>query len=745
MATPVAVTGKLLNPSDAGQKGAVTATLSQVAYVNGGEVVSLTVSGIVLTDGTWSFDPATDNGLYSNSDLTPANTYYTFAESGGWNRAPAFAVVPAGAGPFVLKDILVEVPPLVSPGSILPTPGADKTALFSNGTTAAFRDITNADVGTLAADLAEIEADIAGFEGSNVLSVAGRDGAVVLAVGDVSGAAPTARQIASGAGLTGGGDLTADRTLSIPTGGVTSAMILDGTIVDADINAAAGIAASKLGTIPWGQISGPPAYALDNAVVHLAGTETITGAKTLSAPLSLAANLSVQPSGLSGVGAAILLKQTLNGSISGDAAFAVVDSSMSDPYKVETYITDNGAYYSGRWMILSQKRYNDGTIQGVGYSGTGTAIESGSLDISGDGNFTALKLEQGLVRGGANAFALATYDADDPDAGVPASSYSWGTGKKKFALGPKGQMLWGTSLARDPVANADAGLSRSANRTLLAEGYGGDFALRLKASANPSLSFSRNGSDNLTLTLGTIADHYGYLSVDGSEVMRAYYLGGVPRVAIGGADNASGILSVIAGSANLVSANLVTLVVRGAVGQYVNLVEAQDSGGAVLASIDPTGKGTFNGGLNVAGGTVTLPAASVAAAALAAIPTSGITGLDTALGLKASVSDSRFTQVAANLQTASYTLVLADAGLAVEMNIAGANTLTVPTNASVAFPVGTILEVFQYGAGQCTLTPGSGVTFRSDGAKAKTAAQYASVSLRKRGTDEWVLSGDLSA
>lgn len=98
----------------------------------------------------------------------------------------------------------------------------------------------------------------------------------------------------------------------------------------------------------------------------------------------------------------------------------------------------------------------------------------------------------------------------------------------------------------------------------------------------------------------------------------------------------------------------------------------------------------------------------------------------------------------ANTQTGSYTLVLGDAGKVIEMNVAGANTLTVPPDASVAFPVGSVIEVFQLGAGQTTITAGSGVTFRSDGGKTKTTAQYASVSIRKRAADEWVLAGDLT-
>jgi hypothetical protein len=94
-------------------------------------------------------------------------------------------------------------------------------------------------------------------------------------------------------------------------------------------------------------------------------------------------------------------------------------------------------------------------------------------------------------------------------------------------------------------------------------------------------------------------------------------------------------------------------------------------------------------------------------------------------------------------KTANYVLVLADAGAAIEMNLAGANTLTVPPNSSVAFDIGTVVEVMQYGAGTTTLTPGSGVTIRT-ASTLTTRAQYSTVSLRKTATDEWVAAGDLT-
>lgn len=97
-----------------------------------------------------------------------------------------------------------------------------------------------------------------------------------------------------------------------------------------------------------------------------------------------------------------------------------------------------------------------------------------------------------------------------------------------------------------------------------------------------------------------------------------------------------------------------------------------------------------------------------------------------------------------NTQTDNYTLVLTDVGAVIEMNKASSVTLTVPTNASVAFATGTCIEVFQLGAGQVTIAPAGGVTISSPGGKLKLAAQYSSAVLRKRATDTWVLAGDIT-
>ncbi len=98
-----------------------------------------------------------------------------------------------------------------------------------------------------------------------------------------------------------------------------------------------------------------------------------------------------------------------------------------------------------------------------------------------------------------------------------------------------------------------------------------------------------------------------------------------------------------------------------------------------------------------------------------------------------------------NTQTgATYTFVLADIRKIVEGNRATAQTFTVPPNSTTAFPIGTIIDVSQIGAGTVTVAQGSGVTIRTAETLA-LAKQYAVATLYKRATDEWVLFGYLGA
>jgi hypothetical protein len=105
--------------------------------------------------------------------------------------------------------------------------------------------------------------------------------------------------------------------------------------------------------------------------------------------------------------------------------------------------------------------------------------------------------------------------------------------------------------------------------------------------------------------------------------------------------------------------------------------------------------------------------------------------------------------LAFDAETASYTAVLANNGQVVTMDNGSANTFSIPTNASVAFPIGTQINVLQIGAGQTTIqavTSGT-TTIQSTGATAaapKLRVRYSAATCLKAGTDLWYVFGDIA-
>ncbi len=107
--------------------------------------------------------------------------------------------------------------------------------------------------------------------------------------------------------------------------------------------------------------------------------------------------------------------------------------------------------------------------------------------------------------------------------------------------------------------------------------------------------------------------------------------------------------------------------------------------------------------------------------------------------------------LAFNAQTGTtYTFVLADAdNKLVTASNAAAQTYSIPTNATTAFPIGTQINLIQIGAGQVTIQAAASgtTTVVSTGATAaapKCRAQYSAVTLVKRDTDSWYVVGDIA-
>ena len=98
-----------------------------------------------------------------------------------------------------------------------------------------------------------------------------------------------------------------------------------------------------------------------------------------------------------------------------------------------------------------------------------------------------------------------------------------------------------------------------------------------------------------------------------------------------------------------------------------------------------------------------------------------------------------------NAQTGTtYTLQLTDLAKLVTLDNAGAITLTVPLESSVAFAIGDRIDLLQKGTGQVTVAGAGGVTVNSTPGL-KLRARWSSATLIKLDTNTWVLIGDLQA
>jgi len=145
-----------------------------------------------------------------------------------------------------------------------------------------------------------------------------------------------------------------------------------------------------------------------------------------------------------------------------------------------------------------------------------------------------------------------------------------------------------------------------------------------------------------------------------------------------------------------------------------------------------------------AAATVALTAAIVAEAVVTD------TALDAAIVAEAIVTDAALIAAIAldkliviNDQTGTtYTLVLADGAGYIRCSNGSAITVTIPTNAAVAFPIGTQITIIQIGAGQVTLA-GAAPPVLNTGETLLLRAQWSICTITKVAADVWDVAGDM--
>jgi hypothetical protein len=131
--------------------------------------------------------------------------------------------------------------------------------------------------------------------------------------------------------------------------------------------------------------------------------------------------------------------------------------------------------------------------------------------------------------------------------------------------------------------------------------------------------------------------------------------------------------------------------------------------------------------------------------------TSPITGGGSSGAVTIGLDLAAVSRLTLNAQTGTtYTFVLADADQKlITASNASAQTYSIPTNASVAFPIGTQINIIAIGTGQVTInavTSGTTTVLSNGGTAAapKLRVQYSAATLIKVATDTWYVVGDLS-
>ena len=185
---------------------------------------------------------------------------------------------------------------------------------------------------------------------------------------------------------------------------------------------------------------------------------------------------------------------------------------------------------------------------------------------------------------------------------------------------------------------------------------------------------------------------------------------------------------------------------HGVTGAVVGTTDTQTLSAKTLSGATLTGTLTAGGGVGTSGQVLSSTVTGVQWSSAAAGDVT-LTGTQTLTNK--TLTDAKI-NLALNAQTGTtYTFVLTDNAKLVTASNAAAQTYSIPTNASVAFPVGAQINLIQIGAGQVTVqavTSGT-TTVLSAGATAaapKARVQYSALTCIKVATDTWYVIGDIA-
>jgi hypothetical protein len=663
------------------------------------------------------------------------------------------------------------------------------------------------------------------YQGSSTLGympyiIDGRTYKVQFANIAAVGAVPSTRQINSGSGLGGGGDLSANRTLYILPGGVDDSMLTTTGVAAGTYGAANSVPVLTVNAQGRVTSATNTPIVLSNYVPTsrtITAGAGLTGGGDLSANRSFAVNFSSttpEPLGPGSPGVSTVAAR-------GDHVHPAVD--LSDTTETQGVLplsrggTGNSlspvvgaiAYSSNDRLNLTptsgnagdvlvsagglappfwQAPIGGGTVTSVAASGGttglsftggpittfGTLTLGGTLAVANGGTgattAAAARTNLGATTIGGNVFTLTNpsaitfprFNADNTVSALDAATF-------RTAIGAGTSSTTGTVTSVSGTGTV-SGLSLSGTVT-----SAGSLTLGGTLAVLPSNFASQTANTILAAPNGSA----------GVPTFRAIVAADVPTLnqnTTGTASNVTGVVAVAnGGTGATTAANALT-----SLGAYpASNPNGYTSNTGTVTSV--SGTGTVNGltltgsittsGSLTLGGTLsgvslttqvtgTLPVANGGTGATTLTANNVLLGNGTsavqvvAPGTAGNVLTSNGTtwvsSAAAggavsypqNIQSGNYTLVLSDAGKHIYSANTGAQTITIPTNASVAFPIGTLVTVVNFGT-NVILFGVSGVSVYQNGSKSASASPKispgTSLQLLKTDTNAWsILLGALS-
>ena len=257
----------------------------------------------------------------------------------------------------------------------------------------------------------------------------------------------------------------------------------------------------------------------------------------------------------------------------------------------------------------------------------------------------------------------------------------------------------------------------------------GSFVQSLVAGTGITLSNNSGENATPTITVDTTAIQAVVANVSNTEIG---YLDGVT----------SAIQTQIDTKAPLASPTF-TGTVSGITKTMVGLTNVDDTSDA-SKPVSTAGQTALDLKANIASptftGTVTLPSNTVTSAMIA-----DATIVNDDISTTAGIDLGKLADATIVEEIGSRTLLLTDKNRFIKMTSGSPNTVTVPTDASVNFPIGSQIHIIQYGSGKTQILPVAGTPSIYGTPGQFLRAQYSSATLLKCDTNIWMLMGDLSA